>query len=143
MASIVCSTLSGNETDECLIRAVYDILPEDGAFLLLMSREGQIRSDQSSEHFPLACLDGPVWQDIVMRLDDGDDPVIMGVSESTLVATELPRLLGIWSYAVVVMPQRSVESVLQNFDLIQMVLGQIGLFFDSANQSMACQGNRI
>jgi hypothetical protein len=29
---------------------------------------------------------------------------------------------------VVLMPQRSLDSVLQSFDLIQMILGQIGLF---------------
>jgi hypothetical protein len=80
-----------------LIQALYDILPEDGATLLLLSRAGTIRAGFSDENLSLHYLSSEAWSDIVTRLDDGDDPVITGTSDCALVATELPRPLGPWS----------------------------------------------
>ena len=127
MAPVVCDAISECDANERLIQSLYDVLPEDGASLLLLSREGVIRTGVPDVHFSLHHLSDDTWSDIVSRLDDGDDPVITGNSDCTLVASELPRVLGDWCYAVVVLPQRSVDHALQNFDLIQMILGQIGL----------------
>lgn len=127
MTQVLCDSISGTDTEEHLIQSLYDILPEDGATLLLLNREGVIRTGFFDDSISLNHLSATAWEDIVMRLDDGDDPVITGSSDCTLVATELPCPLGPWAYAVVLLPQRSVDSALQSFDLIQMILGQIGL----------------
>jgi hypothetical protein len=128
MSLSVCDTLSECQADTALIQSLYEGLPEDGASLLLLTRDGQIRAGYPEDGSSLQQLSNDAWQDIVRRIDDGDDPVITGTNDACLVITELPRALGPWAYATVVLPQRSVEHVLQNFDLIQMILGQMALF---------------
>jgi len=128
MTLSVCDTISECQADTALIQSLYEGLPEDGASLLLLNREGDIRAGYPENGVSLPQLNMDTWQDIVKRIDDGDDPVITGTNDACLVVTELSCALGPWAYAVVVLPQRSVEHVLQNFDLIQMILGQMSLF---------------
>ncbi len=127
MTRSACDTMPECLADTTLIRSIHEGLPEDGPTLLFLTRDGQIRPGYPEGGSCLQLLNPDAWQDIINRLDDGDDPVITGSNDASLVVTELPRALGPWAYAVVALPQRSVEHVLQNFDLIQMILGQIAL----------------
>lgn len=127
MTLSVCDTIAECSVDSALICSIYECLPEDGARLLFLSRDGQVRPEDPDQTSPSQPPNLEYWQDIVKRLDDGDDPVVTGSGDASLVITELPRALGSWSHVCVVLPQRSVDHVLQNFDLIQMCLGQIRL----------------
>lgn len=127
MTRSLCDTIPECPANTTLIQSIYAELPEDGATLLLLTRDGQVRPGYPEGSFSSQHLNADTWQDIINRLDDGDDPVITGTNDASLVVTELPRPLGPWAYAVVVLPQRPVEHVLQNFDLIQIILGQVGL----------------
>ena len=126
MTQLVCKN-TGTKTEEALIRSLYDCLPDEGATLLLLDRTGNIRSGYPQTDLSLENIRDDICPTMVIRLDDGDDPVMKSTNDCTLVATELPRSLGPWSYAMVVLPQCTLDHALQRFDLIQMILGQIGM----------------
>jgi hypothetical protein len=91
MTPTVCDTIPECPADTALIHSIYEGLPEDGARLLLLSREGRWRSEDPGDADSAAIPNLDAWPDIVRRLDDGDEPVVMGTHDATLVVTELPH----------------------------------------------------
>ena len=114
------------EHADSMICALIESVPEDGAYLLLKDTQGTTWHG-TPKQWPDPCLTQEEWQILTERLRDGEDAVVVAISDGALVLTELEIPLADCFYAMVVLPKRSVDHVFQNFDLVQMVLGQLSL----------------
>ncbi|MFC1765931.1 hypothetical protein ACFL6U_28120 [Planctomycetota bacterium] len=125
---IVCDSVSApvSEHADSMISTLLESVPEDGAYLLLKDAQGTTWHGTPVQ-WPDPCLTQEEWQILTERLHDGEDMVVVAISDGTLVLTELKIPLADCFYAMVVLPKRSVDHVFQNFDLVQIVLGQLSL----------------
>ena len=131
-----CLTTSSvhDQADEQLLQALSQIVPEEGAHVVLVNRAGELWPP-ATDLTPSFSLAPALWSDIVARIDDGDDPVIASDAEGTIVVTVLERAVAGFGYALVSLPRRSRDAVLQNFDLIQLILGQLRILSTATQQT--------
>jgi hypothetical protein len=111
---------------EQIARQIFDILPEDGPIVLIVSRKGSYWPSNSEEFAKLGISDGFI-KELCAKVDDGDEPVITQVSDFSVVATALATERNDCGFIIIALPNYSPESTLANITLIEILLSEVGL----------------
>ena len=111
---------------EQVAREVFDMLPERGPILVIMDREGNSWSSHPEEFAKLG-ISEEFLKDLRAKVDDGAEPVITQVGETSVTIAQLATDQTNCGYMMVVLPRYSPESTLTNIDLVEALLNQITL----------------
>jgi len=112
--------------NEQIARQVFEMLPERGPILVIMDREGNYWPS-NSEEFAKLNLNETLLRDLRAKVDDGAEPVITQVGETSVTIAQLATDQTNCGYLVILLPRYSPESALTNIDLVEALLSQITL----------------
>jgi hypothetical protein len=112
--------------NEQIARQVFDILPEDGPVLIIVSRKGDYWPSDADGFAKLGITDS-FLKDLCAKVDDGAEPIITQVNDFCIVATALATERTDSGYVILALPHYSPESTLANITLIEIILSQVGL----------------
>ena len=108
IAKEVFSVLAGQDT-------ALAILDPGGTFWATDDRFSEVFADQ--EHLRRLCE----------RIDDGDDPIITQIDDFSVVAAQLATNQINCGYLIIILPGYNPETTMVSMDLIEIVIGQMGL----------------
>ncbi len=111
---------------EQIAREVFDMLPERGPMLVIMDRDGNSWPSHPEEFAKLGISEA-FLRDLRAKVDDGAEPVITQVGETSVTVSQLATDQTNCGYMIVVLPRYSPESTLTNIDLVETLLNQITL----------------
>jgi hypothetical protein len=112
--------------NEQIASELFDILPEDGPIVIIIGRDGSYWLSDP-EKFSKLNISEPFLKGLCAKIDDGAEPVISGLSDFGIVASQLSTEETNCGYVIIALPQYSAETTLTNFGLIEMLLNQIDL----------------
>jgi hypothetical protein len=112
--------------NEQIARQLFDILPEDGPVMVIVSRKGNYWPSNAEGFAKLGITDGFI-KDLCAKVDDGAEPIITQVNDFSIVATALATERTDSGYIMLALPNYSPESTLANITLIEILLSQVGL----------------
>ena len=112
--------------NEQIARRIFDILPEDGPVMIIVSKKGDYWPS-SSDGFAKLGITDDFLKDLCSKVDDGDEPIVTQVSDFSVVATALVTERTNCGYVILALPHYSPESTLANFTLIEILLSEVGL----------------
>jgi hypothetical protein len=112
--------------NEQIARQIFDILPEDGPVMIIVSPKGNYWPSDTEGFAKLGITDG-FLKDLCAKVDDGDEPIITQVNSFSIVATALATERTNCGYILIALPNYSPESTLANITLIEILLSQVGL----------------
>jgi hypothetical protein len=111
---------------EQIARQIFEVLPEGGATIVIMDREGN-NWPSDPEEFAKLNISESFLKELCAKIDDGAEPVVTSADDCSVIAAQLATERSNCGYVVIALPQYSPESILINIDLIEMLLNQIGL----------------
>jgi hypothetical protein len=111
---------------EQIAREVFDVLPERGPMLVIMDRDGSYWPSHPEE-FAALNLGESLLGDLRAKVDDGAEPVITQVGETSVTVAQLATDQTNCGYVVVILPRCSPESILTHIDLVEALLSQVTL----------------
>jgi len=111
---------------EQIARQIFEVLPEGGATIVIIDREGN-SWPSDPEEFAKLNISESFLKELCAKIDDGAEPVVTGAEYCSVIAAQLATERSNCGYVVIALPQYSPESILINIDLIEMLLNQIGL----------------
>jgi len=112
--------------NEQIARQIFDILPEDGPVVVIVSPKGNYWPSNAEGFAKLGITDS-FLKELCAKIDDGNEPIITQVSDFSVVATALATELTNCGYIILALPNYSPESTLANIGLIEILLSQVGL----------------
>ena len=74
--------------NEQIARQVFDLLPEDGPMMIIISRQGNCWPSDAEGFTKLGITDGCI-KELCAKINDGEEPIITNVNDFSLVATAL------------------------------------------------------
>jgi len=116
----------GGMLNEQIARQLFEVMPERGAIIVIMDKEGNCWPSDS-ERFGKLNISESFLREVCAKIDDGTEPVVTEVNECGLVGAQLATERTNCGYVVIVLPQYSPESTLVNIDLIEIIFNQIEL----------------
>jgi len=111
---------------EQVARQIFEVLPEGGATIVIIDREGN-SWPSDPEEFAKLNISESFLKELCAKIDDGAEPVVTGADDCSVIAAQLATERSNCGYVIIALPQYSPESILINIDLIEMLLNQIGL----------------
>jgi hypothetical protein len=111
---------------EQIVQELSDMMPEEGVSVVIFNRTGHCQGSHPEE-FECLNLSFSFLEDIMDRIDDGDEPVVTSIGDTCLVASQLTTPGGYCGYVLVVLPKCNIESTWQHLELIEVIMGQIRL----------------
>ncbi len=113
-----------SEVQDQLIKALSSCLPEDRMGLILVDK------NQDCWASDLVGYDGliqetSVLEDMIARIDDGDEPALTRSDNMCLVGIHLLTPCCDYGYAILVLPDENYDVLLQNWGLIECLLNQM------------------
>ena len=120
--------------NEQIARQVFDLLPEDGPMIIIVSRQGNCWPSDAEGFTKLGISDGYI-KDLCNKINDGEEPIITQVNDFSIVATALATERNDCGYILIVLPHYSPESTMANIGLIEILLSQVGLIAHLIEQS--------
>ena len=120
------SFCTGHALNEQIAKQVFEILPENGPIMVILDRDGNCWPSDT-ERFSALNIDSAFLKEVCAKVDDGAEPVIAQLNGYGIVAAQLATEKTNCGYVILALPQGSPESTLVNMDLIEMLVGQIGL----------------
>ena len=112
--------------NEQIARQIFDILPEDGPVMIIVSPKGNYWPSDSEGFTRFGFNDGFI-KDLCTKVDDGEEPIITQINDCSVVATALATERTNCGYIILALPHYSPESTLANLTLIEILLSQMGL----------------
>jgi hypothetical protein len=112
--------------NEQIARQIFDILPEDGPMMVIISKEGNCWPSNAEGFTKLGISDGHI-KELCSKIDDGEEPIITNISDFSLVITGLATERSDCGYIMIVLPHYSPESTMANIGLVEIMLSQVGL----------------
>jgi hypothetical protein len=112
--------------NEQIAKEVFEIQPENGPVVVIVDRDGTCWPSDA-ERFAKLNLDGSFLNDLCAKVDDGAEPVIAQINDCSVVAAQLATERTNCGYVLIALANYSAEATMANIDLIEMLLGQIGL----------------
>jgi hypothetical protein len=112
--------------NEQIAKEVFAIQPENGPVVVILDRDGTCWPSDA-ERFAKLNLDAALLKDLCAKVDDGAEPVIAQVNDCSVVAAQLATERTNCGYVLIALANYSPEATMANIDLIEMLLGQIGL----------------
>lgn len=124
----LCSTTTSDTPilTELIAREVFDVLPERGPVVVIMDRDGGCWASHPEE-FAVLGISEALLKDLRNKVDDGAEPVITQVGETSVTFAQLATDQTNCGYVVVALAQYSPESALTHIDLVEALLNQITL----------------
>ena len=124
----LCNTKTSDTytLSEQIAEEIFDILPDQGPGLVVMDREGRWWASHPEEFARLGLEEG-FLQDLRAKVDDGAEPVITQVGETSLVVAQLATDQTNCGYVIVVLSKYGPESTLTHIDLVEALLSQVTL----------------
>ena len=113
-----------NDVQERLVKVLGSCLPEDGMDLILIDRQQCCWTNGPVAYDPLL-KDSSVVEDLIVRIDDGDEPALTRLGAVFLVGVPLLTPCCDYGYAVLVISCVDDASLPQNWPFIECVLNQI------------------
>ena len=111
---------------EQIARQIFEVLPEGGATVVIIDREGN-NWPSDPEEFAKLNISESFLKELCAKIDDGAEPVVTGANDCSVIAAQLATERSNCGYVIIALPQYSPESILINIDLIEILLNQIGL----------------
>jgi len=111
---------------EQIARQIFEVLPEGGATIVIIDREGN-NWPSDPEEFAKLNISESFLKELCAKIDDGAEPVVTGADDCSVIAAQLATERSNCGYVVIALPQYSPESILINIDLIEILLNQICL----------------
>lgn len=111
---------------EQIAEEVFEMLPERGPILVIMDREGNYWPSHPEEYSALG-IEETVLRDLRGKVDDGAEPVITQIGETSITIAQLATEQTNCGYVVLALPRYTPESTLTNIDLVEAMLSQISL----------------
>jgi hypothetical protein len=112
--------------NEQIAKEVREIQPENGPVVVIIDRDGTCWPSDA-ERFAKLNLDEALLKELCTKVDDGVEPVIAQINDCSVVAGQLSTERTNCGFALIALPHYGPESTLANIDLVEMLLGQIGL----------------
>jgi len=112
--------------NEQIARQVFDLLPESGPMMVIISKEGNCWPSNDEGFTQLGITDGYI-KELCAKINDGEEPIITNVNGFGLVITALATERGDYGYIMIVLPDYSPESTMASIGLIEILLSQVGL----------------
>ncbi len=116
----------GFKLTEQIAQQIFEVLPEGGPIMVIIGREGNSWSSDAEE-FAKLNISESFLREVCAKIDDGAEPVITGVNDCSIIASQLATERSNCGYVIIALPQYSSESTLINIDLIETLLNQVGL----------------
>ena len=113
-----------NDMQERLVKVLGSCLPEDGMDLILIDRQ-QCRWTSGSSTYDGFIEDTSVIEDMIVRIDDGDEPAMTRVGDVFVVGVPLLTPCCDYGYALLVLSNVDDESLLKNWSFVECVLNQM------------------
>ena len=120
--------------NEQIARQIFDILPEDGPLMIIVSKNGD-HWPSSSDSFAKLGVSDSFIKDLCTKVDDGQEPIITQLNDCSVVATELTTEHTNCGYIILALAHYSPESTLANITLIEILLSQVGLIAHLVEQN--------
>ncbi len=117
---------SSGMLNEQIAKEIFGIMPVQGPFIVILDGKGNYWASDE-ERFSQIFSDKQQLEQVISRIDDGGDPVISQIDDSSIVATQLATDQTNCGYVILVLEEYSPESTFANMDLIELLLNQIGL----------------
>jgi hypothetical protein len=124
----------GLALNEQIARQIFDILPEDGPVMIIVSSKGDFWPS-NSEAFSKFNLSDEFIKDLCSKVDDGYEPVITQVNECSIMATSLVTDRTNCGYIILCLPTYTPESTLANLTILEILLSQVGLIAHLVEQN--------
>jgi len=112
--------------NEQIASVVFSCLPEDGPLAVILDGNGKYWSS-NTEKYSAIFSKGHSLEDIISRINDGDDPVIGNVDGTAVVASELSTKNAHCGYVVFALDGYTQESAVENIDLIDTIISLMSL----------------
>ena len=112
--------------NEQIARQIFDLLPEDGLMMVIISKEGNCWPSNAEGFTKLNISDGYI-KEMCAKIDDGQEPIITNINDFSLVVMGLATERSDCGYIMIVLPNYSPESTMVNIGLIEILLSQVGL----------------
>jgi hypothetical protein len=116
----------GFALNEQIARQIFDILPEDGPMMIIVSPKGEFWPS-SSETFSKLNLSDEFIKDLAAKVDDGYEPVITQVNDCSIIAASLVTDRTNCGYIILGLPTYTPESTMANLTILEILLSEIGL----------------
>lgn len=116
----------GSRLNEQICRQLFQILPEQGPVMIIMDREGNCWPSDS-DAFSKLDINEAFLREVCSKIDDGDEPVVTGVNQCSVIATQIATERTNCGYVVIALPKHSPEFAMVNVDLIETLLNLVGL----------------
>jgi hypothetical protein len=116
----------GFALNEQIARQIFDILPDDGPVMIIVSPKGEFWPSSSESFGKLNLSDGFI-KELCAKVDDGDEPIITQVDECSIIATSLVTDRTNCGYIILGLPNYNPESTLANLTIFEILLSQVGL----------------
>ena len=125
---IGCESAGSSEATamDRLMDELAEIMPEDSISATLMDRAGNTWTSHAGQAPDLESHEFMV-QEIMARIDDGEDPVITLINDTCIAAGQVRPGRSNGGYAFLTLPRRTPEILSQDFDIIGLALSQINL----------------
>ena len=111
---------------EEIARQLFDILPERGPILTIMGRDGRCWSSDPQELARLN-LDPGLLKDLRAKVDDGAEPVVTRVGDTSVTVAQLATDRANCGYLLLVLPKCGPEFTLAHLGLVEALLNQAAL----------------
>jgi hypothetical protein len=117
---------AGCVLNEQIARHVFEIMPDNGPVIVIIDKEGH-HWPSDTERFHKLNIGESFLHSLCAKIDDGHEPVITSHGEYSVVVAQLATDRTNCGYVMMAMDNKEQESTLVNFDLIEIILNQIGL----------------
>ncbi len=107
-------------------RHIFETMPESGAVMVILDKEGNCWPSDSEE-FSKLHLDHSSLMQICQKIDDGQEPVISQHEDSSIVGAQLATSKTNCGYVIMALPHYTPESTLINIEIIEILLNQVNL----------------
>lgn len=139
-----CDAMSSSTAalNEQIARQVFDMLPERGPILAILDRAGHCWPSDAEE-FAKLNLSEAFLRDLRSKVDDGAEPVITQVGDTSVTITQLATERTNCGYLVIALPRYGPESTLTNIDLVEALVSQITLIARLVEKSGLLAGSHL
>jgi len=117
---------AGLSLNEQTARQVFDTLPEDGVVVAILDRGGT-RWLSDPEAFEQLGLDEASIEEFRARVDDGVEPVVARLADTSISMAQLTTGHTNCGYAMVALPRGTGKPNVSHINLLEAYLGQIAL----------------
>ena len=116
----------GFTLNEQIARQLFDILPEEGPLMVIVSTKGEFWPSNSETVSKLRLTDEFI-KNLCSQVDDGYEPVITQVDDCSIIATSLVTDRTNCGYIILGLPTYNTESTMANLTILEILLSQVGL----------------